>query len=530
MKMMRVGASVGALVVVLLAGCTTLDVRRMNLNAPDPERIFYVLPFTQYDVAITRQVTKCGASMDIEVSVEATPAIADDWREAYEIDQRSLSQLFNTAKLSIEFHEDENKQRTNRIRSINASIEDQTLPAIGHLIPSIGRLAALPGPTGGPLNPGQPPPEACSPAVAAALAEVTRLTDEVKSLTRQLEADNTAIAQMRRQRLALGLTDTDQPDPAFTNRLAQRAQRIASIIDAQNEMQPHMRAISNVQNVRWPESSGIFETDNTGFTIASDVVRQWRYANAPPPATTVMNELVVHMRLQRTTPAGRNIFGDGLATSYGALRPAAAAQPAPEARRESARAHRTGYPPRREAAGPTVYVQPDGGLRYRVPAPGQLVVCQEVRCAADTPADSILKRVNGPVAQLGYIQTIPIRARFLENVSFQATFSTSGAPTSVGYQSTGAGAAASQQLGAILGQVATVREADRTWDAAAPQRELQRQQTILQTLQAEAAIAAARNPTGAETGALATETALVRARIAMLEAERQWTALNTAAP
>ncbi len=528
MQALRAGAGIGALVVVLLAGCTTLDVRRMDLDAPDPERIFYVLPFTQYDVAITRQVTKCGPSMEIEVSVEATPRIADDWREAYEIDQRSLSQLFNTAKLSIEFHEDENKQRTNRIRSINASVEDQTLPAIGHLVPGIGRLAALPGPTSGE---GAAPAEACSAAVVTALAEVTRLTGEIKSLTRQLEADNTAIAQMRRQRLALGLTDTDQRDAAFSNRLALRAQRIASIIDTQIELQPHMRIISNVQNVRWPESSGIFETDGAGFNIEAAQVRRWRYARAPDPAEATMNELAVHMRLQRTTPAGRNIFGDDLASTFGQVRPAAAEQPASTARVAAVRpANRTGYPPRREAAGPTTYVQPDGGLRYRVPSPGQLVVCQEVQCGPDTPADNILKRVDGPVAQLGYIQTIPIRARFLENVSFQATFSTAGAPTSVGYQSTGGGALASQQLGAILGQVAAVREADRTWDAAAPQRELQRQQTILQTLQAEAAIAAARNPAVEESGALATETALVQARIAMLEAERQWTALNTAAP
>ncbi len=155
------------------------------------------------------------------------------------------------------------------------------------------------------------------------------------------------------------------------------------------------------------------------------------------------------------------------------------------------------------------------GLRYRTPAQGRLIACTISPCSSLTAPDYVAAKLDGPVAQLGYVSAFPVQTAPFGATTFQAQFSPSGYLSSVGYaQTTAPAVAATSAFSSAASAVAPVIT------ALGPTQQLANQAAKLEALKKVRDDLAANNQdqAGAPYDA---ETALLKAQIAQLTSQQQ---------
>lgn len=165
------------------------------------------------------------------------------------------------------------------------------------------------------------------------------------------------------------------------------------------------------------------------------------------------------------------------------------------------------------------------GLKYRVPAVGELVLCMQCEeegdgaCKATVcPAEKTLARVSAPISQLGPVFTLPLKSAVFTNKSVTAVFDEQGRPLELGVVSSAAAEEAVTTAASVTDTVLKARE-------SVVSTRLERLKEETEILKAEKELAAAKKaleaPTEAqeELVALQADTALLNARLANLEAQ-----------
>lgn len=465
-------------VVAMTAGCShNLMVEPLNTAHPQPGAI-YVLPYTQYTVTMTWRVADCtGPLPRVALKVDAVSGTADDGAQAYVIDPASLQTLTSIGTFDAKWQDG-----SNALASINVAAEDRSAAIIGNVVTTVAKLAPLAfglPPVPGrppPVNaPPPPPPPVCTPTVIAALAASKAAKAQVDGLTDQVTATTGEIARLGAKAVTMGAALDDATRKALSvqiDRLADLQLRQTAASDA---LTGALKVLTSVRIEVWPLDSSAVAGGPYGVDRAA--LARWftGSSNYEPPQ--------VALQLERIGSFGQD--------------PAA---PLAQSRTVEGRK----------------------GIRYRVPARGRLVACSTPAPGGAFPppctsasGDVVLTKVEGPVAQLGYVGVLEVRNRTFGSTSFAGTFTPLMGPKSVAYEqksapaegATGALANAASTLAPVFDPTTRLNSDTAYLEAIKKRREA-----------SSALEPAADDPNGVAKSTLDADTSLLNAQIANAQA------------
>lgn len=469
---------------MLASGCTK-SLQSESLS-PTGSRvgIGYVLPFTQYAMAVTWRLDYCPADGTAEekaarvvVKTEATKGSADDATLAYMIDPNDLQSITNITTFGAKWIDG-----TNQLASINASVEDRTGQIIGNLTKtavSAIKLLAGPGAAGDTYTP-------CSDTAKAALAKAKTAKAELDLKTTAVEAATEELASIKKVVDALG----DSIDDATRKRYADAITKLTVAQETQNvateALAKAQKAISFTRKFSWPADGNTFSS--SGYDIDPATLTKWIPGGKAPS---------IFLQIDRIGSFGRSPTAPGTAAPASTLK----------------------------------------GLRYRMPAKGQLLVCTKAQCGlnsaigVDQPSHldhaSILANFEGPVAQLGYVNVLSFKTRTFGTNSFSAEFNGDSSLKSVSFEQK---AAALEQATGVLADTSS-----QLATALDPTTRLKAKTDYLKALKDErdaqaGLVPAAADPNAQSVSTLNSETSLLNAHIANLEAQIALDALKAKRP
>jgi hypothetical protein len=467
-------------IAALLSGCTSLAVHRFDPATPNREGVAYVLPFTQYTITQTWRIADCTPEKErISVKVEAVIGQADDANHQYLIDPSSIQGLLTRSEFNTTFHEN-----SNMLKSVNVTVEDRTGPFIGNIVrtavalaPIVAGLPPLPPPGVAP----PPPQSACTPDTERALERANSLKGQLDEVTRRVTDATDAVTLINASVTQMGPAIDDATRARFGEAVRTLNQARAQQATLTTQLGDALKAISFQRVLRWPTESNCFES-TAPTSIDPRALARWLR-----PGATVPSVPQVHLAMERV-----GSFGQQPTTC-------------------PARPHLL-------ANGRPAYPEPAGerdGLRYRMPAQGRLVACSESPCSSSAPA-TVLLAVEGPVAQLGYVNLLPVRNRAFGTTTFAAEFRPGGNLASAGYAQKAAPLeAASDTVASAATSLAPIFD---------PAQRLARGTAYLTALKARRDALAAletppQDPTAQAIASLGADTSLLNARIAELQAE-----------
>jgi hypothetical protein len=475
----------GLVVATALTSACTSNLESTKLNTSgDRAGIGYVLPFTQYAMSVTWRLDYCPADATVDdkaarivVKTEATRGTADDAELAFMIDPGQLQTPTSVTAFGAKWIDG-----TNQLSSINASVEDRTAQIIGNLTKTaISAIKLFGGPGAAAGNAYLP----CSDSAKTALAKAKTAKADLDIKTEDVEAATEELTTVKQLVDALGtsidkLTKKRYADAITALTKAKESQNVATEALAKAQ-----KAISFTRKFYWPADGKTFSSNE--YKIDGATLTGW-------------------------IPGGR----------------------APSIFLQIDRLGSFGQDPRFPGAGaPSASLK---GLRYRMPAKGQLLVCTRSKCGlddapVDSPAhldhNSILASFEGPVAQLGYVNVLKFRGRAFGTNSFTADFNPDSSLKAVEFeqkaapleQATGALADTASQLATALDPTAKLKEKTDYLKALKDQRDAQ-----------AALVPAAADPNAQSMSTLNSETSLLKAQITNLEAQIALDALRAKLP
>ena len=469
---------------LLVSGCTS-SLQSESLS-PTANRvgIGYVLPFTQYAMSVTWRLDYCPADAAAEekaarvvVKTEATRGSADDATLAYMIDPNDLQSITNITTFGAKWIDG-----TNQLSSINASVEDRTGQIIGNLTKTaVSAIKLLAGPGGG-----SDTYTPCSDTAKAALAKAKTAKAELDLKTAAVEAATEELGSIKKVVEALG----DSIDDATKKRYADAITKLTTAQETQNDaaeaLAKAQKAISFTRKFSWPADGNTFSSG--GYDIDPTILTKWIPGGKAPK---------IFLQIDRIGSFGRSPTQPGIAAPDSKLK----------------------------------------GLRYRMPAKGQLLACTKEKCGlnsavgVDQPAyldqASILANFEGPIAQLGYVNVLSFKTRTFGTNSFSAEFNSDASLKSVAFEQK---AAALEQATGVLAdttsQLATALDPTTRLKAKTDYLKALKDQRDAQT----ALVPAAADPNAQSVSSLNSETSLLNAQIANLEAQIALDALKAKRP
>lgn len=472
---------------VLLAGCSsTLTVDNYPAAGAAETGIVYALPMTQFEIKITRRIAECiersgtgqdaiAAEMKIATTFEVTERSIEDSAARYVIRPETLSTMFNSAGVEVQFHEN-----TRMLKSVNASVKDEAGPALVSAIKIAGAALGVPGGVAG------PPKHVCNSKdkIPEKVADANAGLAELKVRTANLNAEKAALTKMVADYNGL----VDASDPGLDAGIAQKIEDVktaqAAVVAQSALVADLLKPISNVSEpVFWPQAGGD-RGRSEPYELSPDVLEKWL---GDDPSDEQKRSASVFFALAADTNAnGTDAAG-------------------------------------KPALGPTM------GIAYRTPQPGKLIFEQLKNPSLpryDLANDAQFRAIDEHstnVSQLGFINKFVIDAAPFESVEYVLEFTDKGYLSKAGYKQTGAPissiASASEAITTQLLALEAARDAEA-------QSELDE---TLKRLQTEVAIAEAEaklNPPAPTESQktidmLSADTLEKQALIANLEAEKK---------
>lgn len=456
----RIFGGVSALAV--LAGCaTTLDVQS-DPGSAFSEGIPQVLPFTQFEMTATWRLAACdGTGATVILAVTAIPGTQDDPRQRYLIDSTSLQGPLTRSELAVTYH-----AGSNTIESINAEVEDRTAAVVTNVATALVNVAPLlmGAPDVGALDAGPRNAVPCNADTLSALATVASLQSELATMNEALASATDDVATLSARVARLGSAVDPETSKGYADALQRLDELTTSHAGLAGRLAAALEPVTYRTTVRWPENGQELERA-APLTIAPDALGRWGLAD-----------------------------GTKVPRAFVAIEPSVA--------REA-----------RSSAEPTPGSHV-AGIPYRVSAQGRLVACAEP--CSTVPATRDRRTVfEGPVAQLGGVNVLPVRNPPLGSTAFAARFNRDGTLASAGYQQRNAPLEdASATLADATGRLAPLFD---------PTQRLARETEYLEALRAQRDAAAALQPAAPEANAavraaLEAETILLNAQIANRQA------------
>lgn len=404
-------------ITVLLGACSSSELRSVRVapgDTPVATGARYHMTYTQFKVTVTRRAS-CTAGegghhyLGVDYAMTASSSEVADPLRYYVLDLASPQGFFKSTDVTVTYHDN------GAVKSINATGEDRTgefLAATAKaLVKVVGGAAAKKADL-------KDPSPRCDQALVARLASAEALESSIEQGTARVEVLTKRLVDQTAVGTALGQGWNEASRRIVARTMQALQQEVESLERLNARLKVVLATLSHTQTVHWPEHGEIFSSGATP-TIAALTgpdIAKWLADGA-----------------HTGNPGGF----DDLARSTGLyfmIRP-------------------LGPDARRQPFDPLVAFADDKpeGFKYRVPANGQLEVCNTAMCAPKAVATAD----PGPVSQLGHVYTLPLKTALFSNKTIAATFNEQGMPLSLGMKS----GAASDKAGALLGDLADLKAA-----------------------------------------------------------------------
>ncbi|MFJ5296708.1 hypothetical protein ACIQAL_09305 [Pseudomonas sp. NPDC088368] len=482
----RTTSVLGFICLACVSACST-DLNAIRVK-PDtdipPAGAPYNLTFTQYEITVTRRVIGCtkdgGAGLEIAIDASVTQKEQSDSTRHYVIDLQSLQSIWKSTDIEATYYD------SGALKAINASAEDHTGAVLVSAASTLGKIIVTAAAPAGPSN-------GCEKTIAETIAKIPQAQATVKAKTQTLDQLTADLKETTDIATVVGKTWGRSDRDLFADKIKalQTARREQAA--ANSELQALLSKVSFVSKAAWPPSGAVFEPSvavppnspkgapAAPVPVVEDLpIKTVRdvWGNATHPAQ-VVDDVRVYARLISTSPMG--------------------------------------------STDPCVVTCKEDstlGLKYRVPAPGKLLICIKPDCKPES--SDVITAIDGPVSQLGHVFVLPLHSGMFTNRTVVAEFDDAGRPTKLGVKDTSAAAeTAANSVGSIVDTVLTAR-------AKIIPSKVDRIKSQTELLKAEAENAAARKalqpePNAEKTAAkeaFAADTALLEAQVANFEANQ----------
>jgi hypothetical protein len=519
-------SAIAAASAVGISGCTHLEASR-HLDGAPTAGYAYMLDFTQYEIVLTRSLIGCdpGATPKIKFEATITPRLSPDGEQVYVVDPTAMISAFKTSDISLEY-------KDGRLVGVNASTEDKTGEFIGSVATTVAKVAAfsagIPSLTAGAAQ----PISACKPKAIEALRMVETNTPKITAATATLQAEQEKLAE-------LSTAHAVKPTEALRKQIQTKRDAIKR---AQKDLETLTKSVTEAKDwlkvavtVVWPETSLVADSGGGVLALATEVQQRWfdpgsaRARIAQEGATPAVIRRSGVYRLDNDTADIGNAAKLGISPASFAQKYPALANPAFEydncaktnacdelnalksvlqAKNATAlaefdavlKAEVSFYLELRGSYGklpknPTPASAPRDGIRYRVPAAGQLLICEGAKRCGLGQITLIGKQV-GPIAQLGSVFNIPFDSPAFASGSMELKFDDQGRLQKAGMKRTTAAAVeAAKAAGTVADQYGAYMKAHQGRELA----DLQRAEGVLKARKAvlDAEDALTRSPTEA---------------------------------
>lgn len=432
----------------ILAGCTHLEVSKVEDDAAPPSGPAYMLDFTQYQVVLTRRLSKCtpGEMPVITADATVTPQLAPDGDQLYVIAYASMISAFKTSDVSAEFKE-------GRLVGFNASTVDKTGEVLTSVITTAGKvamMAAVPMPMAGGT-------QFCTDAAVAKLQLIENSKDPIADATSNIEEGQGRLSTLTAQYAA-------KPTETLRRRIKKLTGDLKTARDALDKQTKAVTAaqawLTDTTTITWPDTSKKFHS-GPGTFLGPAVVEKWfRVAEM---RTSLSSAATISPKLDRNDalviggydgtaerlglkeaeftarypdlPAGTKYSNcKSVPTCLAAWNEMTSALIEREIDR-SARAGISMHIVRRGSYGSEHALKTNddrkAGLRYRVPAAGTFYVCKfDDPCQTGTGTP--ISKTDSAVAQLGRVFNLPFSSPAFASGSMSAKFDDQGRLASAG--------------------------------------------------------------------------------------------------
>jgi len=461
---------------ILLASCASLEVdnialRDGNALVPGPQTgLKYSLPMTQFEIDLSRRVVACKdkagkKKMVLSNQAKVKPLSKDDPQRLYVIDPRSLKTWFNKAAFSVEYH-----SGSRQLKTINASVEDQSGPVILTAVKTAAGLGTLPSVAGGSNV------LVCEAGLEAQVKAVDDQLEEVKKVSNQLDASNLRVKGMKAE-----IAKNSSPNLLNDLTIALTEQREkAEELRAEKAKYDELSKplLITHEKIVWPKTSDEFSRDEVIYPS---------YAQLDKIADKVPFELDDNGKPKLDEKGNRIIRGAtklmlGLEISI---------------------KNQTEYARKISSTGTVdaaVEIDVDG-IYYREPAKGRLVVK-----TSSAAGSKMVHNKPYDIAQLGFIDVLPISTQIFESAKFSAEFDKSGRLLKSGYEQTAAPSASFMPIAETFINRNRLKQAQDDADVVAEIARLENEKKLLELQNP---------PTPVETQPLEEQIVLTRADLAL---------------
>lgn len=466
-------AALGSLVV--LAGCTSLDAVRVTADTKELPAAGapYSLPFTQYEITVTRRLKACvddkkNPALVVATTATAAPVQLPDPVRQYVIDFDSLQSAFKKTNLTVDYHPN------GGIKSINAAAEDRTGQAILSVAKAVGTIAVVAAGAGGVRA------SACEKDIATLVdTTIPGLESDIKTQTAEVTELTADVDRLTAMATAMGKAWGKTEQKAMGTAIGKLITAKRALAAKNESLQSALKGVTHVVKVKWPANGD--ERISPPGTVASlpvELIAKW---GTPDDEARLIREADARFEIVAGTQIGNPTY-----------------------------------------CTPACPGDASAGLKYRMPSRGTLVVHWQRTTPTGKQTQEKESVWEGMIPQLGPVFTLPLKSVPFSNRKLVATFDEAGLPTSLGVESVAATAeTAASTFESLVAQAASVRAQLKPseLDELKAQTELLKARKELETAQ-KALQPTAQDPTAQAIAAFQADTALKQAEQANLEATR----------
>ena len=498
---------IGAACLAFLSnGCaTTLDLEPMENQS---RGVPYVLPFTQFDITVIRRVQNCNkTNIDIGVDVDAKPKTANDPAHAYMMDPESIASFFNRSNFSVEYFEN-----SYQVKSITANAEDQTLPFAAKLATTVAKLVTFPGGSAGASK------TACSDDTTNALASVKDLKGKIEKETEIIRSNTIKLEELINARVGMAHNAPLNLTTQIIDLREKLEEAPAQMKEMQDEFNEALALITYVDKYTWPKK-GDEKSKHLKLAMDQEVLKGWAGSY---PAKDVGQNFDVFLTLHTDAVVSRWAKNKMAET-------------------RSAASNNSTVP----LTSPITLIATQnlekGILPYRMGVPGTLTAYLfkvDKAGSLDEPSRVKLKSFDATILQMGRLFNFPVRGKAFESRKTSLVFDKTGGLVSAKIDRKSAPAeavgtfaeTAATQYAAVKtfehAQEKAAAEAEKGKEQVELDAEIKRLQSLktLAELQEELSDQDRQRLESIEV--MASETTLLQAEIALLEARRALAALH----
>lgn len=472
-----------------LAACSYGHLSVTPTESKPLQGIVYALPLSTFDISTTRQLIKCDSEgFLVKTEISVTPHSIEDPANLYVIDPHSLSEIFNTSTVKVDFHEG-----TRFLKSVNADGTGAAQELLTSVIKTTASIYGVEfGGSGSEALAPTEQPSVCTEEAVELLDGIKRVSSDIKRVTKEIQEQQVVLdsAVLAQARILPGRTkDADELVASAKTLLEALAAQLETLIKTDQRFKNPL--ISTVTE-RWPTDGS--ETNKSNITPLPKITEKKWFGAIPGEGNPLIDSMInLTVALEGQPGIGRTLSD---------IEPAK---------------WRTSFK----------------GLYYRNPVAAELKFTRSNVKLAKKPDPEKIESVEQPpilvaresfdIAQLGYVNSLKVKNGAFESTEFSAMFDVAGRlVSSESKKIKSAATSAAEILDVVKEEFQTLKELEKNEPQNALNSQLALLQAELNILQTQKSIADfGDTDSELQTQAFEEQQKIIEAEIALFEAMKK---------